>query len=227
MYKGTRHTGRMWGYKASSVHISSFSSEAECKAILERCKQTFVELNVLQEADFSQLSAKMVGDLSKVIGLRIGRGRNLMLSVGIPQNLVFAAPNYLLVAPKLGGLLARLRRVHASRLPMELRDLHKHLNSVPMPATATRESAPESPPSEKVLFRVSKDGTRTAFTSSSSPDERRRNHIYGNTPVPRNGVDTNPPAKQRERQPARREPQGDSALAIALKDAMSRKVSGK
>ncbi|CAG9165227.1 hypothetical protein LMG23992_00371 [Cupriavidus laharis] len=221
MYKGTRHTGQMWGYKSSSVHTSSFSSEAKCKAILARCKQTFVtELGILQAEDFYAMVLKMGSEKTKVMAVRLRRGKEHLRTFGIPDNLIFAAPKHLLIVPKLGGVLARLRRVNASRLPVELRDLHQHLNGMPEPAVSELSSA--SPP-EKVLFRVSKDGTRTAFTATKTPDERRRNHIYGGTAPTRDDVSNQPP-KHRER---RREPQGDSTLAFALKDALSRKASGK
>ena len=224
MYKGTRHTGQMWGYTSSSVHTSSFSSEAECKAILARCKQTFVtELGILQAEDFHALVLKMGSEMTKVMAVRLRRGKERLRTFGIPDNLIFAAPKHLLIAPKLGGVLARLRRVNASRLPVELRDLRQHLNG--MPELAVSELSSASPP-EKVLFRVSKDGTRTAFTATKSPDERRRNHIYGGTAPARDDV-SNQPLKHCERPPTRREPQGDSTLALALKDALSRKASGK
>lgn len=230
MYKGTRHTGQMWGYKSSSVHTSSFSSEAECQAILDRCKQTFVsELCILQAADFQGMVAKLGGDKSKVMAIRLRRGKEKLRSFGFPDNLIFAAPKYLLVAPKLGGLLAKLRRVHAGRLPVELRDLHRHLNSMPEPVLLPREQeTSESPLQEKVLYRVSKDGVRTAYTAKASPEERRRNHIYGGNAVPTPSALAAPAAptpKPRELRPARQEPKADSALALALKEALTRKAS--
>ncbi|MBF6986496.1 hypothetical protein [Cupriavidus sp. IK-TO18] len=233
MYKGTRHTGQMWDYKSSSVHTSSFSSEAECQAILDRCKQTFVfELGVLQAADFQGMVAKLGSDKSKVMAVRLRRGKENLRNLGVPDNLIFAAPKHLLIAPKLGGLLSRLRRVNASRVPVELRGLHQHLNRMPEPMSLPREQEdPKSAPQEKVLFRVSKDGTRTAFTAKATPAERRRNHIYGGNaaPVPSSAFEAPaaPSTTLREFKPARRATKADSALALALKEALARKTSSK
>ncbi|WP_455279068.1 hypothetical protein [Cupriavidus necator] len=229
MYKGTRHTGQMWGYKSSSVHTSSFSSEGECQAILDRCKQTFVsELGVLQAADFQGMVAKLGSDKSKIMAIRLRRGKENLRSLGVPDNLIFAAPKHLLIAPKLGGLLARLGRVNASRVPVELRGLHQHLNSMQEPVPVTREQEhPKSAPQEKVLYRVSKDGTRTAYTAKATPEERRRNHIYGGNAAPAPAAPVAPSPKPREPRPAHRETKADSALALALKEALARKTSSK
>lgn len=164
MYKGTRHSGKTWGYKASSASTSSsFSTVTECRDIVAKCKKTFTELGLLRVADFDELGSRMAIDPTKVVGARIGRAKEHLASIGVPQRLIFATPNYLLVAPKLGALLSGMRRTYSGRLPVELRELRDHLES-----NSALEERVAALPVPKVLFHVAKDGTRTAFTPTSS-----------------------------------------------------------
>lgn len=117
------------------------------------------KLGILRAEDFYAMVLKMGSEKTKVMAVRLRRGEEHLRTFGIPDNLISAAPKHLLIAPKLRGDLARLRRVNASRLAVELRDLHQHLNGMPEPDVSELNSAS---PRGKVLFRVSKDGARTA-----------------------------------------------------------------
>ncbi|WP_240057518.1 hypothetical protein [Paraburkholderia azotifigens] len=192
MYKGTRHSGRTWGYKAGSISTSSFSTDGECRAIVAKCKQTFTDLGLLREADFDELRSRVAFDATKAVGARIGRGKELLASIGVPQPIIFAVPNYLLVAPKLGALLSLMRRAETGRLPVELRDLQKHLKNNGALLDARAPGAVHATP--KALFHVAKDGSRTAFTPTSSfQAERLKRQSGGNQPPRAATIATAPP----------------------------------
>jgi hypothetical protein len=163
MYKGTRHAGRAWSYSASSVRSPSFSSEEECRAIVLKCKDTFIALGLLGDEDFEQLAFdKKTVALTTAVGIRMRRGRERLEELGVPQNLIFSAPTYLLIAPKLGRLLTRMSKMPLNELPSELRGLHAHFRQ----NQSAFDARPRGPQS-KTLYHVTKDGKRTAFTSTS------------------------------------------------------------
>jgi hypothetical protein len=203
----------MWGYKTSSISSASFSSDEECRAVVAKCSETFIALGLLRESDFERLQSAMSENPTHAVGVRIRRGKELMTGVGVPNTVIFSTPNYLFVAPKLGGLLARLSQMDAGRLPAELRNLHAHLSK--------NRAALENPAYvPKVLYHVSQDGTRTAITSTLSIEEQRR----------RRRADERAPAPAPspvERRSAGEKAKPDSAMAIALQAALKRKPSDK
>lgn len=191
MYKGTRHAGRMWDYKASSVRSPSFNSEEECRAIVSKCKDTFIALGLLRDEDFEQLTfdKKMVS-LTTVVGIRMRRGRERLEELGVPKNLIFAAPSYLLIAPRLGGLLTHMSKMNPSALPSELRGLHAHFRQDP-----SAFDAPPRGPQSKTLYHVTKDGKRTAFTSTSRVEIGHSRPRAGAAPTrPANAAQPKPPS---------------------------------
>ncbi len=148
MYKGTRHTRATWSYK-STPGISRF----ELQMLVDRCKETFVRLQLLRPEDFE----RPIGNG------RISRSRELLVGLGIPQTVIAGVPLYVLAAPLFGGLMSRMSRRPVTELPAELHALHAHLR------TRTFE-APKHGPSAvaKTLYHVAKDGTRTAFERKPS-----------------------------------------------------------
>jgi hypothetical protein len=173
MYKGTRHTGRTWSYRANVVGSASFDTDEQCRAIVSKCKDTFIPLQLLRESDFEKLDfTRMSEPPARVVGYRLRRGREKLEKLGVPQRLIFAAPAFLLIAPRLGGLLARLGRKNFDVVPAELRDLYTHIRQ----NGATITVRP-SPLTGTTFFHVARDGTRTAFTSSTfrptAPDATR------------------------------------------------------
>lgn len=163
MYKGTRHTGRTWSYRANTVGSASFDTDEECRAIVSKCKDTFIPLQLLRETDFEKLDFTRVSEPpARVVGYRLRRGREKLEKLGVPQRLIFAAPAFLLIAPRLGGLLARLSRKNFEDVPVELQDLYTHIRQ----NGATITNRP-NPLTGKTFIHVARDGTRTAFTSST------------------------------------------------------------
>lgn len=163
MYKGTRHTGRTWSYRANAVGSASFDTDEQCRAIVSKCKDTFISLQLLAENDFETLDFTRVSKPpARVVGYRLRRGREKLDELGVPQRLIFAAPAYLLIAPRLGGLLARLGRKNIGDVPAELRDLYSHVRQ-----NGVTSSNRPNPLSGTTFFHVAQDGTRTAFTSST------------------------------------------------------------
>jgi hypothetical protein len=155
------------------VGSASFDTDEQCRAIVSKCKDTFIPLRLLTENDFEALDFSRVSmPPVRVVGYRLRRGREKLEKLGVPQRLIFAAPAFLLIAPRLGGLLARLGRKHFEDVPAELRDLHTHIRQY----GATITNRP-SPLTGTTLFHVARDGTRTAFTSSTfraiAPDDKR------------------------------------------------------
>ncbi|WJN75569.1 hypothetical protein [Burkholderia anthina] len=192
MYKNTRHTGRMWNYKASSVRSPSFDSEEECRAIVSKCQDTFIALGLLRDDDFEQLvPRKKTVTLTTIVGIRMRRGRERLEALGVPKDLIFAAPSYLLIAPRLGGLLARMSRMSLDNLPQELRALHGHIRQ-----NKSAFDAHLAEPHSKTLHHTTKDGKRSTFTSVSgseidryrSPNEpastQRSNAVQEKQPSP-------------------------------------------
>jgi hypothetical protein len=159
MYKGTRHTRATWSYK-SSKDLSRF----ELKMLVDRCKETFVPLQLLRPEDFE----RPIGNG------RITRSREMLVSLGIPQTVIAGVPLYVLAAPLFGGLMSRISRRPVTELPAELYSLHAHLR------TKTFEAPKRGPsPEAKTLYHVAKDGTRTAFerktpVSDALSTDRRR-----------------------------------------------------
>lgn len=201
MYKSTTHTRRTWGYKRTSV--SSFSSDDECRAIVAKSSETFSALGLLNPSDFDRVHEAARENATRVVGIRIRRGKETLLGVGVPERLIFALPNYLLVAPKLGGLLSRICRIEASRLPLELRPLQTHLKN----DTVVRQAVVLKP-----TYHVAADGTRTAVYPKQTIQERRRQRRFS-TAVPEHP--TTPTAKHK--------PQTETAIAIALQKAKQKK----
>jgi hypothetical protein len=143
MYKGTRHTRASWSYKGTPG-ISRF----ELRMLADRCKETFVPLQLLRPEDFE----RPIGNG------RISRSRELLVGLGIPQTVIAGVPLYVLAAPLFGGLMSRMSRRPVSELPAELHSLHAHLRTKTFEAPKRGPSA-----SAKTLYHVAKDGTRTAF----------------------------------------------------------------
>ncbi|MEX3950650.1 hypothetical protein AB4Y40_23175 [Paraburkholderia sp. EG287B] len=142
---------------------SSFNGEEECRAIVSKCKSTFVALRLLRDEDFVQIAPNTkTAPLTTTVGTRMRRGRERLEELKVPQALIFAAPSYLLIAPKLDGLLARMSKMNVNELPSELRGLHAHFLQNP----SALDRRPQGPQSQ-TLFRVTKDGKRTAFTVPS------------------------------------------------------------
>jgi hypothetical protein len=168
----------MWSYKASSVRSPSFNSEEECRAIVSKCKDTFIALGLLRDEDFEQLATnKKTAALTTAVGIRMRRGRERLDELGVPHNLIFAAPSYLLIAPKLGRLLTRMSKMNVDELPSELRGLHAHFRQNQSAFDACLRE-----PHSKTLYHVTKDGKRTAFTSTSGIEIGRSRS--GNEAVP-------------------------------------------
>jgi hypothetical protein len=147
MYKGTRHTRASWSYKGTPG-ISRF----ELRMLVDRCKETFVPLQLLRLEDFE----RPIGNG------RISRSRELLVGLGIPQTVIAGVPLYVLAAPLFGGLMSRMSRRPASELPAELHSLHAHLR------TKTFEAPKHGPSTATTLYHVAKDGTRTAFERKPS-----------------------------------------------------------
>jgi hypothetical protein len=221
MYKGTRHTGKTWGYKASSVGSSALSSDAECRAIVSKCKETFIALRLLVAADFEKLDSKeMRLAPTKAVGRRMGRGRERLEQLGIPKNLIFAAPAYLLIAPRIGGLLSRLSRLKTEHLPPELRELHAHLQMHP----PVRQSGPwpsQQGPTARTLYHVAKDGTRTAFTPKALPERLASRTQHATTA-------TDPSRAEKKTESQRPAPvAARTTLSLAFQDATKKAVAKK
>lgn len=167
MYKGTRHTGRTWSYKANTVGSPSFDTNDQCRAMVSKCKDTFTPLQLLGENDFEKLDFTRLSEPpARVVGHRLRQGREKLEKLGVPQRLIFAAPAFLLIAPKLGGLLGRLSRKNVEDVPVELRDLYWHVRQNGL-AELSRPSPSPVEGDPKTLYHVAKDGTRTAFKSST------------------------------------------------------------
>jgi hypothetical protein len=206
MYKSTTHTGRTWGYKTTSV--SSFSSNDECRAIVAKCSETFSTLGLLNPSDFEHVHEAMRKDATRVVGIRIRRGKEMLLGIGVPERLLFTLPNYLLVAPKLGGLLSRMCRIESSRLPHELRQLQTHLKNV----SATRQATAPKP-----TYHVAADGTRTAVYPTQTIQERRRQRRFSTAAPER---PTTAPTSKPKPKP---KPQRETAMSVALQLAQQKK----
>ncbi|CAB3774747.1 hypothetical protein [Paraburkholderia humisilvae] len=157
MYRGTSHTGSGWDYRV--ITSATFSTEEEGRATIEKCRTTFIALGVLRAEDFDHMKAAMSADAGRTVGNRIRRGKEMLAEIGVPKDLIFSTPNYLLVAPKLGGLLSRLCRMDAGRLPVELLPLQAHLLS----DSAARQAAAPKP-----TYHVAEDGTRTVVGSGAN-----------------------------------------------------------
>jgi hypothetical protein len=136
--------------------------------MVSKCKDTFILLGLLRESDFEALDfTRLSAPPARVVGQRLSRGRQKLERLGVPQRLIFAAPTFLLIAPKLGGLLVRLSRKRVDDVPLELRDLYTHVQQHGI-ADVSRDSPPPFGAGSKTLFHVAKDGTRTALTSSNA-----------------------------------------------------------
>ena len=222
MYKGTRHTGKTWGYKATSVSSSSPGSDAECRAIVLKCKETFIALRLLAAVDFEQMDSKdMRLAPTKSVGRRLGRGRERLEQLGVPKSLIFAAPAYLLIAPRIGGLMTRLSRLKSEQLPPELRDLHAHLQGHP-PARQSGPWQPQQGEPVRTLFHVAKDGTRTAFTPKTLPER-----LAARAPQQTAAAKTTAPPKRRSESPRPARPLERTTLSLAFQEASTRAAAKK
>jgi hypothetical protein len=214
MYKGTRHTGRTWSYRANVVGSASFDTDEQCRAIVSKCRDTFIPLQLLRENDFEALDFTRVSmPPARVVGYRLRRGREKLEKLGVPQRLIFAAPAFLLIAPRLGGLLARLCRKDFEDVPVELRDLYAPIRE----NGATIIHRP-SPLTGTTFFHVARDGTRTAFTSSTfrptAPDDKRTAQASATA--------SNPPALPTSGMPERVPGVRNTALSAAFQLALTK-----
>lgn len=163
MYKNTRHSRKVWTYKDSRASSAFYVSMDQCRAMVAKCQRTFVGLKLLQARDFDELSELVSTNAARGVGQRVRRAKETLVEMGFPSEVIFAAPRYLLVAPKFGGLLARLRDTETQKLPIELRDFHRHLK-----ATSALHRTPAEEGAPRVMFHISRDGRRTAFTAVAS-----------------------------------------------------------
>ncbi|WP_429315100.1 hypothetical protein [Paraburkholderia sp. GAS448] len=208
MYKGTRHTRANWSYKGTSALSPNFGSEEECRALLAKCREVFISRRLLDELDFHQLAiTKGKPTLTAVFGARIRNARRTLDDKRVPERVVFALPAYLFMAPKFGGLLARISRRERGEMPDELKDLHAFLKAQALEPVV---------PTTRTLIHVTKDGKRTPFTTSAPPvGHGRRRRPASVTVAPASG--------EPEKQKASRQVSdaGPSALALALQTALS------
>jgi hypothetical protein len=157
MYRNTRRSRKVWTYKNTDVGSATYASAAPCRAMVERCPQTFIRLKLLQARDFEELST---------LGQCLGNNG----VAGVPRE------GHLIE----DGVRAR-RHIHGAQLsaraaqvwrparpharcrnlspPQELRDFQCHLKAVSASlATRMQQSA------AKVLFQVPRNGKGTAYT---------------------------------------------------------------
>jgi hypothetical protein len=224
MYKGTRHTRSLWNYKPGAVHVPGFDSDEQCRALVEKSQSIFVPLGLLRDTDFEEaFSAQKSRGATSIVGVRLRRNRQRLVELGVPQSLVFSVPAYLLVAPKLMGLLSRIARKSRHQLPAELAGVHEYFRANPVPAH------PNGDPkltrfASKTLFHVAKDGTRTAFESKPVERQRRKEP---SVPIRAGGATPNETSSShrnsREQRSAR--PTEATAISLALQKALLTKKS--
>lgn len=197
MYKGTRHTRATWSYKGTPG-ISRF----ELSMLVDRCEDTFVPLQLLRPDDFE----RPVGNG------RISRSRAFLVEMGVPETVIAGVPRYVFAAPLFGSLMSRMSRRPVTELPAELHSLHAHLR------TKTFEPPKRGPSATATtLYRVAKDGTRTAF--------ERKPSTPANVPAkpgrPHTGARPMLGAKKAQRPPLP-EPVGESKSARATRTQVQR-----
>lgn len=137
MYKSTRHTNRMWTYSPGAIGQYAAVSENEAMKLISECRSMLIGLALLDKQDFANMlpDGGPLGNTRFVNG-RIRSGYAYLRKIGIPNALVVAVPNYFLIAPKLGKLLARLSDRRVDELPRALLGVHAHVQ---------RYGAPDAP----------------------------------------------------------------------------------
>ena len=206
MYKGTRHSRGVWSYKASSACSASISSaEASVEAVQKSC-HTLVGLRLLRSEDFGVLMRKMATNGPRVVKARIGRAQDELRLIGVPESLIFSAPGYLLVAPKLRTVLSRLRRLETDHTPAELKELQGHLKNHggQLDVTASR-TGPDF--ARSTVYRIAKNGAKVKLPRNA-PDRKSRERQISGRPQSASGSGA------------------QTAMAQALKKAIAAKPGG-
>jgi len=195
------------------VGSASFDTDEQCRAIVSKCKDTFIPLQLLRENDFEKLDfTRMSEPPARVVGYRLRRGREKLEKLGVPQRLIFGAPAFLLIAPRLGGLLARLSRKNFEDVPVELQDLYSHVRQ----NGATIINRP-SPLTGTTFFHVARDGTRTRSRRLLS-----RDRAWCHTNVAATGHDLECARSSQERRARRVLGVENTALSAAFQLALTK-----
>lgn len=129
MYKHTRHTNKSWTYASASLRSPFTGTEEESQKLLTDSKAKLLQVTLLRPEEFV-LDHMPTGDLfsfGRVINDRIRRGCSFLRKHSFPDDLIRTVPNYFIIAPKLGAVLARLQRKSLHQVPADLLDLYRYL----------------------------------------------------------------------------------------------------
>lgn len=131
MYKSTRHTRKTWTYKSESVFSPWYGTEEEGRKIVERSREVLFNLRLLAPEDFVFQTPvpPLSFTFSRLVNERLRRGRAFLRKRGLPQALINSLPNYFVISPKLGTVVARLARLTFHQVPSELREFFNYLQA--------------------------------------------------------------------------------------------------
>lgn len=212
MSKGTRHSRKTWSYATSSLSSSWYSSHAECRAIVQKCEQVFVALNLLYKEDFEDLHSQISDNPTKAATRRISKGKGMLQKLGVPSTLIFSTPYYLLVAPRLRGLISRMCRLATEHLPDELHALQDFFISRPELLGTD----------QKEVIHVEVDGQRTTLKTDLSVAERR--HWRSRKELEKSFDTTTAKTHLHKRGPKIQTSNSETAMFIAFQEAQKRKA---
>lgn len=220
MYKSTRHTNKTWTYAAGSLGPYVAVSEEKAQQVVTECRTSLLTLLLLNHADLADFGPAP-GPLAytRFANGRLRSGFAYLRKVGMPASIITETPNWLVIAPKLGKVLSRIRAWKETSVCPELAKIHQYLLVHGAPA------GPHSRPQfSSEAYRVPKAGASagTATIKNKTKTANVRAGISSSTRPP-TLLNSTPPSRLQTTEPLARS--ADSASLAAKTKPRSTQLS--